>query len=288
METADFIFEPSGFAGDEAALSKIVASTKSGTVSIPSIESMFKDGWEQSLKFPQTQMPQLYLRSVLDFARATLSALVGECNESPTAPYKSLVDSGKVEEYNERVMVDGLYDRLLKLVGKRKWVELTEYAGPIKWGNVQIDLSPAEAIYKYVALPLIYGEWPSEEAWEKISFGRPKSSYSVPDALTGAMMLNQSSIKPDCIKRAQTYAFQQLSKSLTTDQVLVPSASTAGFTPPNVDLANSANLLVQSITEISSEDLYKGDTRRAKWLPWAFGAAVLGAGAFYVMRSKNE
>ena len=101
-------------------------------------------------------------------------------------------------------------------------------------------------------------------------------------------MLNQSSIKPDCIKRAQTYAFQQFSKSLTTDQVLVPSASTAGFTPPNVDLANSANLLVQSITGISSEDLYKGDTRRAKWLPWAFGAAVLGAGAFYVMRSRDE
>jgi hypothetical protein len=245
METSDFIFEPSGFPGDETVLSKIVASTKSGTVSIPSIASMFKDGWEQSLKFPQTQMPQLYLRGVRDVARATLSALVGECNESPTAPYKSLVDSGKVEEYNERVMEGGLYDRLLQLVGKRKWTELTEYAGPNKWGNVQIDLSPAEAIYKYVALPLIYGEWPSGEAWEKISFGRPKSSYSVPDALTGAMMINQSSTKPECIKRAQTYAFQKFSESLTQDVVLVHSASSAVSLPPNFVLANSAILLFQ-------------------------------------------
>lgn len=288
MENTDFIFEPSAFPGDEAVASKLISSTKSGSVAIPSLASFLKDGWEQSLMFPQTQMPLLYLRATLAFARATLAALVGECSESPTVSYKNLVESGKVEDYNERVMIDGLYDRLLMLVGKRKWVELTEYTGPIKWGNVQIDLSPAEAIYKYVALPLVYGEWPSEEAWERISFGRPKSQYSVPDALTGAMMLNQASLKADCIKRAQAFALQRFSETLAQEQIAIASASTLDILPPNVEIANTANMLVQGISSISSEDLTKGDTKRAKWLPWAFGAAVLGAGAFYVMRSKDD
>ncbi len=286
--SAAYIFEPSEFAGYESAASAISSALEGGRIPESTIAAMFKDGWEQSLQFPQTHMPQLYLRAVVAFARASVSALAGECNSKPTASYRLMVENGTVEDYNERVMQGGLYDRLLDLVGRRKWSELQDYSGPITWGKVQIDLTPAQAIHKYVALPLIYGEWPSDEAWEQVSFGREKSPFESPDSVTGLVMLNRASLSGDCIKRAEGFAFERYSSELRSDEITLPMASSGEpSVPPNTMLASASKKIEEAIAKVTPK-MTKGDPKKLNWLPWVFGTALVGAGAYYVLRRDND
>ena len=93
---SEYVFEPSGYIGIESLKEKVKQSLKSGQIPQQAIASMFKDGWEQSIGVHRTSMPLAFLRAVLEFSRATLTALVGECSEKPTASFKLLCDSGKL------------------------------------------------------------------------------------------------------------------------------------------------------------------------------------------------
>ena len=282
---SEYIFEPSGYTGIEQLKEKLKKGVKSGQISLQPISSLFKDGWEQSLGVHRTSMPLAYLRAVLAFAQGTLTALVGECSEKPTGAFKMLCDSGKVEAYKDRLE---FYDRFLLTGGERKWIELEEYVGPIEWHDeVQVDLSPADAIYKYVVLPLIYGEFPSATAWESVSLGREVSTLGVPDSIGGAALLNQSSLPPDSMKRALSHALQQYEESLRNANVVFQQASNVPTMPTNLDLANVANSISMMVADVTP-DLYKGDASKKNWLPWIFGLSVVGAGAYYVMRGRGR
>ena len=282
---SEYIFEPSGYTGIENLKDKVASGVKSGQFAVKPLASMFKDGWEQSLGVHRTAMPLAYLRAVLAFSKATLTAMVGECTERPTSSFKALCDSGKVEAYKDRL---DFYDRFLVMGGERKWIELEEYSGPIEWHDeVQVDLSPADAIYKYVVLPLIYGEFPSASAWEAVSLGRELSSLNVPDSVGGALLLNQAALPPDAIKRSISHALQQYEQSLRNANIVFQQASMTSTMPPNMELANLANSISLTIAEITP-DLYKGDPGKKNWLPWIFGLSVVGAGAYYVMRGRGD
>jgi len=280
-----YIFEPSGFLGTDNLKEKIKQGLKVGKAPSQAVAEMFKDGWEQSLGAPRTSMPLAYLRAVLAFSRATLTALVGECSERPTGAFKLLCDSGKVEAFKDRL---DFYDRFLLMGGERKWIELEEYSGPIEWHDeIQVDLSPADAIYKYVVLPVIYGEFPTPSAWDSVSLGRAMSTLGVPDSVGGLELLNQSSLPPDSIKRAEAHAFEKYGESLRNANVVFPQASGVTLMPTNLELANISNSITQAINEISPE-LWKGDPKRKNWLPWVFGISVVGAGAYFVFRGRDD
>ena len=75
---SEYIFEPSGYTGIENLKDKVASGVKSGQFAVKPLASMFKDGWEQSLGVHRTAMPLAYLRAVLAFSKATLTAMVGE------------------------------------------------------------------------------------------------------------------------------------------------------------------------------------------------------------------
>jgi hypothetical protein len=277
MDASPYIYEPSKYPGHEKASGEITSGLLQGKLPIDTLAGMFKSAWEQSLLEPRTRFPIVMLEAIQAFSSAVLEGLISD--GAGTLTCKNLMESGAAVALDDRL---SFYDSFLGLAGdSRKWVDLGEKSGPIEYaGEVLIDQSTADAIYTYVGAPLVYGKFPSPEAWDDVSRGREVSNLGIPDSVASCDMLNRCGLGFEKTRNVLSYGLDQFQKQIAPFSASQPAGQNLG----SKKILSTIDSLSVAIGEL---DAPKASSGGRKWVPFAVIGAV-GAGIYAYSRMADR
>ena len=184
--------------GQQGLTPAFAAALDRGRVSEPEMAALLQASWELVTRDKGSNDAILFLLGVIQGSYEALNEVMMRISQQNPQMYQQLQAQPAIAGADERFAPltfdpPGVYAFLLSMSGgfAKTWGELERDRGPLVVGEGDCQMtfagSPADAISRYVALPLLYGIWPPDFTDKMCQFsGQP----GVPDAVLPLQIFN--------------------------------------------------------------------------------------------------